>query len=371
MLVIADVPIQNPLGYIGRIPVKNLWLLMFYASDLFRQIGQNYISVEDNPDDISDLVAEILAHAVEKRLHRNLSSGYRVREAELSRVRGRIDLLSTERRQLLARGKVACRFEELSVDTTRNRFVLSALEKVATVVSKKSLSHRCRILANGFKRLGVSSIRPSRTEVSIDRFGRNDSEDQLMIAAAKLAFDIALPTEIAGNELLPMLDREEVWIRNLYEKAVGGFYKVALPSQGWRVDTGKPFVWQIEKRTDGIDAILPSMRTDIILDHIGQDKRIVIDTKFNSIVTAGWYRDETLRSAYVYQIYAYLMSQNGSGNPRDQMSAGLLLHPSIGKKVDETVVIQGHPIRFATVDLSASSIEIRQQLLEVINFTMH
>lgn len=371
LLAEADTFAQNNVGLIGRIPVRNLWLLMFYASDLFRQIDQSNISVEDNPDDIPDLVAEILAHAVEKRLHRNLSFGYRVREAELSRVRGRIDLLATERHQLLARGKVACRFEELSVDTPRNRFVLSALEKISTVVHKQGLSHRCRTLANGLKRLGVSGIRPTRAEVSTDRFGRNDSEDKLMVAAAKLAFDMALPTESVGNEFLSIPDREETWVRNLYEKAIGGFYRVALPSQGWRVDTSKPLGWQIEKETSGISTMLPSMRTDIVLDHAGQGQRIVIDTKFNSIVTSGWYREETLRSGYVYQIYAYLMSQAGSGNPLDQISAGLLLHPSIGKMVDETVVIQGHPIRFSTVDLASSASVIRQQLLEVVNFPTH
>lgn len=51
-------------GLIGRIPVRNLWLLMFYASDLFRELNHNKISVEDSPDDIPDLVAEILARAV-------------------------------------------------------------------------------------------------------------------------------------------------------------------------------------------------------------------------------------------------------------------------------------------------------------------
>ena len=117
----ADAVALDTPGHVGRIPVRNLWLLMLYASDLFRQIGRKKVSVEDNPDDIPDLVAEILAHAVEDRLYRNLSSGFRQREAELSRVRGRIDLLTTERHQLLARGKVACRFEELTIDTPRNR----------------------------------------------------------------------------------------------------------------------------------------------------------------------------------------------------------------------------------------------------------
>lgn len=363
-------PLDTP-GHVGRIPVRNLWLLMLYASDLFRQIGQKKTSVEDNPDGIPDLVAEILAYAVEERLHRNLSLGFREREADLSRVRGRIDLLTTERRQLLARGKVACRFEELTIDTPRNRFVLAALEVIAGVVRQPTLSHRCRKLANALDRLGVSSIRPTRAEVSTDRFGRHDAKDRFMVAAAKLALDIALPTEGDGNEFLAMPDREEMWVRRLYEKAVGGFYSAVLSSAGWRVYAGKPLSWQVGQKTAGIDAILPSMRTDVVLDHTGDCRRIVIDTKFTSIVTKGWFREESLRSGYVYQIYAYLMSQKGTADPLDQVAAGLLLHPSVGSMVDETVVIQGHPIRFATVDLSASASAIRQRLLGLINFPLH
>ena len=40
------------------------------------------------------------------------------------------------------------------------------------------------------------------------------------------------------------------------------------------------------------------MRTDIVLDDKFDQRRIVIDTKFNSIVTNGWYREESLRSEY-------------------------------------------------------------------------
>ena len=110
-------------GFVGRIPVRNLWLLMLYASDLFRTGGTAHVAVEESPDELPDLVAEILAHAVETRLHRQLSLGYRSREEWLTRVRGRIDVLTTARHQLLDRGLVACRFAELTIDTPRNRFV--------------------------------------------------------------------------------------------------------------------------------------------------------------------------------------------------------------------------------------------------------
>ena len=106
-LVAADLISDTHKGInrIGRIPVRNLWLLMLYASDLFRDLERAKKSVEENPDDIPDLVAEILCSQVERRIHRNLTYGYQSRKAVLGRVRGRVDLLVTERHRLLDRGK--------------------------------------------------------------------------------------------------------------------------------------------------------------------------------------------------------------------------------------------------------------------------
>ena len=96
--------------YVGDIPIRNLWLLIFYASDLFRQLGDGKSEIEDNPEELANLVAEILCHQVEKRLIRNLSYGYTHRTKIVNRVRGRIDALYTERHQLLEKGKVCCLF---------------------------------------------------------------------------------------------------------------------------------------------------------------------------------------------------------------------------------------------------------------------
>ena len=352
-------------GYVGRIPVRNLWLLMLYASDLFRSRGKGSAGREENPDDLPDLVAEILAHTVEERQRRQLSLGYRTREAALSRVRGRIDVLATERRQLLSRGLVACRFDELTIDTPRNRFVRVALDAVSRLVRNHALAHRCRKLAKDMEAMGVSGAPPTPRRMSAERFGRHDANDRAMVDAAKLAFDLALPTEAAGTNALPLPDRDERWVRQLFERAVGGFYGVALSPEGWRVETGRWLRWPVEWRTPGIRGLLPNMQTDVMLEHPPSGRRIVVDTKFNSLLVRGRYRDQTLRSGYLYQIYAYLRSQAGRGDPLADQAEGLLLHPSAGVGVDEAAVIQGHRIRFATVDLTASTSEIRTRLLQV------
>ncbi|MFC0200165.1 5-methylcytosine-specific restriction endonuclease system specificity protein McrC [Paracoccus rhizosphaerae] len=351
-------------GFIGRIPVRNIWLLMLYASDLLQTSERALVDAERNPDEIADLVARLLTQAVEERQRRQLSLGYRPRSADLSRVRGRIDVLRTERRQLLARGTVACRYVELSADTPRNRFVRGALETVARLVSHPELRHRCRRLAADMQALGVSRAMPSRSELSADRIGRHDAADREMLAAAKLAMDLVLPTEQAGSRPLPMPDREEQWARRLFERAVGGFYRAMLPPSRWEVRTGRPLDWPLDWCTGGARDILPGMRTDVVLDDLVAGRRIVIDTKFTGIVTAGWRRETTLRSAYLYQIYAYLRSQTGRGDSLADSAEGLLLHPAIGETVDEAIKVHGHGIRFATVDLAADSAAIRAQLLD-------
>lgn len=352
-------------GFIGRIPVRNIWLLMLYASDLFRKAGPTRVDVERNPDEIADLIAELLVQAVEERQRRQLSLGHRTRSADLSRVRGRIDVLRTERRQSLARGAVACRFVELSVDTPRNRYVRGALEAVARLVTRPELRHRCRRLAADMQALGVAGVMPSRAELSADRIGRHDATDSEMLAAAMLAMDLVLPTERVGLRALPMPDREEQWARRLFERAVGGFYRTVLRPERWRVRTGGSLDWPLDWSSEGARDILPGMQTDIVLDDTLIGRRIVIDTKFTGIVTAGWRREATLRSGYLYQIYAYIRSQAGRGDSLADKAEGLLLHPAIGEMIDEVISVHGHIIRFATVDLAAESGVIRQQLLNL------
>ena len=199
-----------------------------------------------------------------------------------------------------------------------------------------------------------------------DRFGRHDADDRVMVAAARLAFDLALPTEAAGASPLPRPGRDDQWVRGLFERAVRGFYGVVLNGREWRVESGGTRLrWPVEHGTPGIDTILPAMLTDIVLEHRASGRRIVIDTKFTSILKAGRYGEETLRSGYLYQIYAYLRSQAGLGDPLADRAEGVLLHPAVGRSIDETAVIQGHAIRFATVDLAAESATIRRQLLRV------
>src|ERR1017187_7478778 len=325
---------------IGRIPVRNLWLLMLYASDLTR-VGDAFNAlVDDDLGDLPYLIARLLAHSVERRLHRTLTRGYRRREKVLTRVRGRIDILTTEARLLLSRGEIFCRFEDLTLDTPRNRLLRAALALMARLVRNAEVVHRCRSLASTLAQAGVGGMRPSRADLASDQIGRNDSADRFMVALARLAFDLALPTEDSGSTALVAPDREEVWVRRLFEKAVLGFARVELEPLGWSMRGGIPLAWQVSSASEGLAAILPRMETDIVLDPPNAGRRLVIDTKFAAILASGRFRDAGLKSGYLYQMYAYLRSQEGL-DPRYNKAEGLFLHPAIDGVLYEHAEIEG------------------------------
>jgi len=348
-----------------QIPIRNVWLLQLYASSLYRSAGTGLVSVEDNPEDLSDLVARILADEVAVRIHTGLSVGFQQTTRAVHRVRGRINILTTERHQLLRRGLVNCTFDEIVADTPANRLAKAALEKAAVLVPGEP---RYRSLALQLGAAGVRGPCPPLNIVQAMNRQRLLTRDRIMVAAAELLLTLAIPTTESGGKMLPLPLLDDTYLRKLFERAVYGFYRHRLTPSGWSVSRGNRLKWDISMASPGIAAILPGMELDVVLEHPnspgGGPRRIVIDTKFTAITKPGQYGKPTLASGYVYQIYAYLMSQDA--REPDVKSEGLMLHPAVGEHLDEEVVIQGHRIRFATVDLMATPHRIADGLLGAV-----
>lgn len=361
-----DAPSADGSRLIGLIPVRNIWLLFLYAHNLARFHGQYAAAVEESPD-FPSLIARILCYAVDHRLRRNLSRGYLQKQSIVTRVRGRIDILDTFAGDLLSKGMIACRFEEFTFDTPRNRLVRAALDAVATRVDDRALAHECGRLAGDLGRQGVGGLKPSRAELSLDRIGRHDAEDLLMVTLSRLVFDLVLPTEDSGGHSVKRVDKDIVLVRHLFEKAIGNFYATELPHLGWKVHQGKSLKWQIDSETSGIAAIMPGMISDIILEHDERGQRLVIDTKFTSVFGRSQHRAAVLKSGYIYQLYTYLRSQERADDPLSLIASGMFLHPTVDGNLDETVRIQGHAIRFVTVDLTQPALAVLGRLRALVS----
>ena len=355
--------------------VKNIWLLLLYASDLYKKIThRRFKEMESNPDRIPYLVAEILTEAVQRRLRRSLSLRYRRRDADLRRMRGSIDMLRTERRQLLQLGKVACSFDELTADTPENRFVKAALNKLDGDMRRNKfgknggdLSHRCRVGAASLERAGVGNGVYSELYRRVGfRLGRLDEADKETLAAAKLVRDW-LPYD-SSNMV------EEKVMQKLFEKAVLGFYRFKEYTgdlKGWKVHGGqKEQTWQVSSAAPrSAESLVPKMRLDILLESKSADRKVIIDTKYKDMLTKpdDESRSPKFRTDDIYQMYAYLRSQEGNDGRRSSKPAGILLYGKAAEERDMTVNIQGYDLHFVSVNLNADSKHIRNRLLGVVS----
>jgi 5-methylcytosine-specific restriction enzyme subunit McrC len=344
-----------------QIPLRNIWLLFLYAADLVHFKDQWKVTPE-SAKNLPELVARLLVHVVEQRLRLNLSKGYQAKHAVLPRVRGRIDMLQTVTGQLLERGRIACTFEEHTMHTPRNRLVRAALDYLAICVEDVEVVRACKSLSNTLGRLGVGPERPSRAEMAADQIGSNEAADLLMMNLARMAFEALIPSEQEGMTAVYKADTSPHLVRRLFEKAVGNALRIELEPQGWQVRAGRRLSWPINLASSNVLSYLPSMQTDIELTHFAQKRKVVIDTKFTHIFATTQYRNEVLKSGYLYQLYTYLRTQEELVFEKGWKSEGMLLHPQVGGVVNEHIDLQGHRMRFKTIDLMCSSEELEIQL---------
>ena len=111
---------------------------------------------------------------------------------------------------------------------------------------------------------------------------------------------------------------------------------------------------------------VPKMKTDIsITELLYPYNRLIIDTKFYQHTLTSRWESSKLHSENLYQIYAYLRTQEDRGE-NYRHSKGMLLYPVVDNKLNESLHIQGHDIEIATIDLSDEWESIEENLLSLI-----
>lgn len=343
---------------------------MFYASDIRLQTNITKGIIEDNPKALFNEIAILFCHQVEVCLRQaQFKLAFQRTQSTLSRVRGRIDHLQTDRGQLLRKGQVYCHYDHLTYDIPRYQYVLAALTFLMQKELSKSVIQNVCTLRYRLLQLGIKENGQIQYSYHPEQFSYREENDLLMIMSAQLIFNMGIPVDDAGFFYFNQADdQDNAWLRRLFEKAIGGFYQFWLDKNQWQVSTGSRLFWQ--KGTSistGIADILPNMKADIIIHNLRYDKELIIDTKFNQLLTQGWYRDRTLRNHYLYQIYSYIRSQEIPHKPHTLSRAGMLLHPAVDEDFTEYIEIQGHIFYFCTVNLMASTKEIQERLLQLIS----
>lgn len=353
-----------PVVEASAIPIRNAWYLLLYAWDLARWKGRSARSVETAPN-LLGLLAKVLADCTRTLLRHQLGRSFLEQHEEIKGIRGKIDFSGSLKRLSFGSGRAVCRYPELSIDTLRNRILRSTLDRLmrddrvalgASSEQAAALRHELRSAVRLMD--GVTLIAVQSSDFSRLQLGRNDVLYQLPMMICALMHRLEIPTEDDGDHALTALLRDELRFAEIFERFVRNFYRyhfadcdVRSEELQWRDELGSSFV--------------PIMHTDTTIETRSLPKRrAVIDTKYYTAHLASRFEGSSkFLSDHLYQIYAYLRTQEDRSDHHRE-AQGVLLYPAAGGSTfDESMQVQGHRIRVRTVDLGKDWAAIETDLL--------
>lgn len=345
------------------IPIRNLWYMLLYAWNAFHMLDRWHSEVESAPS-LDALFASILSLQIHQRLRIGLGRGYRQETDEVYGVRGRIDFNKTLKKLSVAHGRTFSQFQFFHVNVPKNQIIRSTLIRLIQKGEfgidpgpAKALRKRLRRLVREME--GIDNIELKPASIRREQLKQQDSDYVLMLSLCYLFFLRQMPCETKGEHSLPELDRDTLILHDIYEKFIAAFYKRHL--KDWNVWPQQTLRWP----TETISGYLPIMKPDLTIQHRKTERLIILDTKFTkaSLVTGQW-GNVTFNSDHLYQIYAYLKSQE-ERSVHHRTTEGVLLYPTVQQSLQEKVKIQGHNIHWITLDLSQPWEVVEKDLLSL------
>jgi 5-methylcytosine-specific restriction enzyme subunit McrC len=330
-------------------------------------VGQQlkHLDVDESPS-LDALLATILGFLIRQRLRIGLGRSYISEEHRLRGIRGRVDFAESVKKLAFENGQACCRFQIFTSNAPKNQIIRSTVMRLVQAGDFGPVKEKAEELRQELRRLvrtldGVDVIPVSRALIARQHLGRNDAEYQLMLTICDLLLERQMPTEHHGPKRLVGLHRDALTLYRIFERFVANFYRFRL--RGWFVRAQHPLQWQTTINSQ----FLPGMVTDLLLQRRDDGRSILLDTKFtpHSLLYA---RSDKLifDPSHLYQMYAYLRSQEHLSEAL-RTASGILLYPTVEWHLSEEIQLQGHLIRFETVDLAKPWKEIEERLLKLID----
>lgn len=350
-----------------NIPIRNLWHMLLYAWDRSDLVGKWKSDVETAPT-LDALLASILAHLLRQRLRIGLDRDYRNFERETPGLRGRILFRESIKKLSFQHGRTVSRFDLFTHNIPKNQIIRSTLLHLLNTAdfgefrsnAAKELRANIRSLVRS---MGDVSLKPlCVTDIIIEQKKRNDRDYALMLTICHFLVEHLMPTESAGTSKTPLIHRSDIrFLHKLYEDFVAKFYKIHL--KNWFVRPQHMFKWPVQEAS----GFLPVMKPDIVFEHRASGHIVVLDTKFTAkSLVEGQYQSLRFSRDHLFQIYSYVKSQEDRSDCY-RKSTGILLYPTAANSLSESIFVQGHRLRWETIDLAMEWQDIETYLLNILN----
>ena len=300
------------------IKIQNIYYMLAYAFQILKSDAYSFCETEEF-ENAADLLAAILEKGVSIQIKkRGLIRDY-VESTEASNyIKGKVDVSESIKNQTIINHQLVCSFDNFSLDCYANRLLKTTMQLLIKSDIKSKRKKSLRKLLLYFK--NVRSL------------------------------DIKNIKKINWNMKFNFLDEQSM--SRLYEKFILEYYKKHYPE----LKPAAAYVnWALD---DGVDNLLPIMKTDITLT-CGNNV-LIIDAKYYSHTTQLRFDKHTIHSNNLYQIFTYVKNKACNGNN----VSGMLLYARTDELIqpESSYVMSGNRIDVRTLDLDCDFEVIRRQL---------
>lgn len=350
---------------LGKIPVQNLWYLILYAWELAEFKDKYRFAAEEAPS-LKALFVKLFIQISHDLIRQGIHRSYIPVKASIQGIKGRVLFSESIKQNAFQQQRVVCQYTHFDENNLLNQTIKATLQALILWLRRQdSTQNRKHIqalipLQPYFRNVDNIQLYPSLFQRTVVH--RNNRAYQLLIQLCRMIYQATMPTEDMGADAFLKVMSEQLTGHNLYERFLKQFYTLNMHSHTVRSE-------QLDWPADPMSDFMPNMRTDITLHPKNSETgRIVIDAKWYEHTLVSYHRGdkERFHAGHLYQLYAYLRTQEDKGGVY-QNSKGILLYPTVTQNVCEDFVVQGHPVKIATINLSRPWQEIEVSLLTIVN----
>ena len=342
-----------------NIPISNIYYLLCYAWDHVQE-GETVDVGSEEFSGMVDLFAKVLNEGVSRLISRGLDRDYLAVHEDIRGLKGKLDLATTIKRNLLLNGKTHCAFDELSYDVPQNQILKATLRQLV-LVSGLDPGHRQRAASLYRKLDAVSDVPLSPRLFRTVRIHRNNRFYSFLLHLCRIIHDNLLVNQEEGIAAFYDFREDEQQMGLLFQQFIRTFcdretgHKVSAPRINW---------FGAEASESDLRH-LPGMQTDIVLR--SPERTIIVDTKCYTDPLDTRFGVERAKSNHLYQIFAYVTNWAAGRAANEPEPEGWLLYAAVDGDFDYRFELVGRPIRVCSIDLGQDWREIERDLKRLVN----
>lgn len=343
-----------------KIPIQNLYYLLCFAWEYVPQELVMDVSAIPASSDVLDMCAQVLVNGTDHLIRRGLDQGYLRHQEQTARLRGRINITQTVKRQIWAKPQAVCEFDDLSPNLLHNQIIRSTIRDL--ILSRQTSFENQERLHIAYNNLnGIDVVRVTDATFRRIQLHRNNSYYIYLLFVCRLINFLKLPdSKGTGREHFNDLLSDEKTMEKVFEQFLRNFYR--LKQKKFERVHSVRLKWNAEATLGGNLDLLPEMRTDVTLRN--DSRTVIIDAKYYKDALQENYGTKKARSDNLYQLLAYLRADNASG--KLAYPEGILIYPTGDSAVDVSYSIEGYRVRLYTLNLDQDWQLIERDLLALV-----